>query len=452
MNDLLTFSIGGRIKSVDYKSLVPYSVAKIHCEYIRQAQSLQLKSPSSLFTEATMIRHLFHYLESRHLIGLSLFTLTQMQEFHTYLRTLTSKTGKPLSKSSQRLAYTFFKNFSLWLQEYHPKESPPLNIFQRSPYKGNNDHLKTHYFSDHVLEQIKKAIVIETDIYTKTYLLISLYYGLRSLDTISLNADCLIPSDKDGKYDLRYIDHKQKEVVIIPAIASPVARAIQSLIEHTAPLRTNNNIEALFIDTHSNGSVIKLNSYQKTRLDRFTKTHNITDESGNTAKITSHMFRRTLATNLQSSGASLEATQVIMNHKHKRTTLKHYIKTKSEDYIDQISKTLDHMQVLSSAQEIEQFHQEHTGVTLRLSDGYCTNVSMMNDAAYMCDNFPKRGNCYGCSKMVTTPEFLPYFKQLITDKDKELKSKSIYGSHVIRQLEFEKGLIETIIDKLEVMS
>lgn len=164
------------------------------------------------------------------------------------------------------------------------------------------------------------------------------------------------------------------------------------------------------------------------------------------------MFRRTLATNLQSSGASLEATQVIMNHKHKRTTLKHYVKTKSEDYIDQISKTLGHMQVLSSAQEIEQFHQEHTDVTLRLSDGYCTNVSMMSDAAYMCDNFPKRGNCYGCSKMVTTPEFLPYFKQLITDKDNELESKSLYGSHVIRQIEFERGLIETIIDKLEAMS
>lgn len=167
------------------------------------------------------------------------------------------------------------------------------------------------------------------------------------------------------------------------------------------------------------------------------------------AKLTSHMFRRTLATNMQSSGVSLEATQSILNHKHKRTTLKHYVKTKSSDYREQISKTLDHMRILSSMQELEIYHQDFDA--LRLSDGYCTNTTMLHDEGYMCETFPKRGNCYGCSKMITTPEFLPYFQSLIDEKNRELESNSHFGDHVTRHLRFEMEMIGSIIEKLEAL-
>jgi hypothetical protein len=290
----------------------------------------------------------------------------------------------------------------------------------------------------------------EEDIYTKAYILISLYYGLRSSDIIALKDNCLSMSDKDGKYDLHYIDHKQNEGVTIPAIASPVTRAISALIRHTATYRKQSKINSIFLYVKSYGSIGILDSYQKPRLDKFVEKYNITDDSGRLIKMTSHMFRRTLATNLQSSGAPIETTQSILNHKHKRTTAKYYIKTKDEDYINQISSTLEHMQILANTQDVAIIQDDLDFTSaLRLPDGYCTNKAMAMEAEYMCDTFQKRGNCYGCSKMVTTPDFLPYFKNLVKEKEQEIETKSIYVSNIIKHIEFEKDLIEMLIEKLE---
>lgn len=450
MSNILSLIVNQIVKIVDYTGLQPEHLANRHYEYIKQAKTLRFKSESSLYTEAKMILHFFAFLDLRKINDLSKFSYAYVQEFYAYLATVTSMTGKPLSKSSQRLSYTFFKNFSKWLHEEYPEEAPELSIFQKSPYRRNNDYLKTPFYSDHVLDQIKKSVLNEKDIQTKAYVMILLYYGLRSGDIVSLTRNCLTLSDKDGKYDLHYIDHKQNEKVIIPAIASPVSRVIAELIKNTHSTYKMNKTNQIFLQKDSKGFIKTLGTYQKVRLDRFTKEHNITDDAGNLAKLSSHMFRRTLATNLQSSGVSLETAQMLLNHKHKRTTAKHYIKTKSEDYIEQISKTLDHMQILASVSHVLPSNGTiKPEVALRLSDGYCSNVAMVSDESYMCEHFVKRGNCYGCSKMVTTPEFLPYFYKLVTDKEEELNTKNIYGSHVIRQIKFEMNLLKTLIGKLE---
>lgn len=449
VDNTIHFTLKNRVRKVSYDTLKPIQIAILHKEYILESLSMQRKSESSLYTESMMIKYLFAFLETRAIERLDRISAMDMEELFAYLAIIPTKTGSFLSQSAQRLVYTFFKNFAFWLAVYHPAESPLLSLFQRSPYKRNNEHLKTAFISDHVLHQIKTALKEEDDLLTKTYLLLCIYYGLRSQDIVSLRDDCLHPSDKDGKFDLYYFDHKQKEQVILPAIASPVAHALKSLITSSSKLRSSSNTPYIFVETSKKSKVRVLDPYQKHRLDHFIKQHDIRDESGSLAKITSHMFRRTLATNMQSSGVSLEATQSILNHKHKRTTLKHYVKTKSSDYREQISKTLDHMRILSSMQELEIYHQDFDA--LRLSDGYCTNTAMLHDEGYMCETFPKRGNCYGCSKMITTPEFLPYFQSLIDEKNRELASNSHFGDHVTRHLRFEMEMIGLIIEKLEAL-
>lgn len=449
MDNTIHFTLKNRVRKVSYDSLKPTQIANLHKKYILESLSMQRKSESSLYTESMMIKYLFAFLETRSIERLDRISAMDMEELFAYLATTPTKTGSFLSQSAQRLVYTFFKNFAFWLAVYHPAESPLLSLFQRSPYKRNNEHLKTAFISDHVLHQIKKGLKEEEDLLTKTYLLLSIYYGLRSQDIVSLRDDCLHPSDKEGKFDLYYFDHKQKEQVILPAIASPVAHALATWIASNKELRSSLHTPYIFVEKTKKSAVRVLDPYQKHRLDQFIKRHAICDESGSLAKITSHMFLRTLATNLQSSGVSLEATQSILNHKHKRTTLKHYVKTKSSDYREQISKTLDHMRILSSMQELEIYHQ---GVdALRLSDGYCTNTAMLHDEGYMCETFPKRGNCYGCSKMITTPEFLPYFQSLIDEKNRELTVNSHFGDHVTRHLRFEMEMIGSIIEKLEAL-
>lgn len=437
-------------KVIDYSHLKPENVAKRHFEYIKESKELKLKTESSLYTEVKMIHYLFNFLIIKNITNLSLFSYGTLQEFYAFLKTTTSKAGDPLSQSSQRLAYTFFKNFSKWLYENHPDEAPPFNIFMKSHFKRNNENVKTAYFSDNMLKQIRKALADEDDIYTKAYILISLYYGLRSSDIVALKDDCLSISDKDGKYDLHYIDHKQNESVTIPAIASPVTRAISALMLHTDLFRKISNTRNIFVYQTHKKMIQTLDPYQTPRLNKFVKKHNIVDDSGHLIKITSHMFRRTLATNLQSNGAPIETTQSILNHKHKRTTLQYYVKTKDEDYINQITSTLEHMQIIANTQDIEIIQEDFdVNNALRLSDGYCTNKAMAIDADYMCDTFQKRGNCYGCSKMVTTPDFLPYFKSLVKEKEQEIETKSIYGTNIIQHIEFEKDLIEVLIEKLE---
>lgn len=443
--------IANRIEKIaDYSELKPVNIANRHFEYIKQGKKLKTKTETSLYTEVKMIHYLFNFLLIKNISDLSLFSYATLQEFYAFLKTTTSKSGDPLSQSSQRLAFTFFKNFSKWLYEYYPNEAPPLNIFLKSSFKRNNENIKTAYFSDNVLKQIRKALNDEDDIYTKAYIIISLYYGLRSSDIIALQDNCLAMSDKDGKYDLHYVDSKQNESVTIPAIASPVARAISALIRHTATYRQQSKLNNIFLYAKKNGSIELFDSYQKKRLDKFVEKHNITDDSGRLIKISSHMFRRTLATNLQSSGAPLETTQSVLNHKHKRTTARYYIKTKDEDYINQITTTLEHMQIIASTQDIKVVQEDiNFENALRLPDGYCTNKAMAMDADYMCDTFQKRGNCYGCSKMVTTPDFLPYFKNLVKEKELEIETKSVYGANIIQHIEFEKDLIEILIEKLE---
>ena len=327
-----------------------------------------------------------------------------------------------------------------------------MHLFAKSPYKRNNAHLKTAYFTDDVLGQIKDALRVEEDILTKAYLLIALYYGLRSSDIVTLRHDCLHSSDKEGKYDLHYIDHKQNEAVTIATIATPVSRAIFALIQHTKALREEASLPYIFLTKDRKGTIKPLAPYQKTRLDKFVKKHSICDSANGEIKMHSHMFRRTLATNLQSSGVALETTQRLLNHKSNRTTLKHYIKTKEKDYIEQISSTLAHMQLVATGKEKEYLPLE-TGAhdALRLSDGYCSNTAMATDTDYICEQLKRRANCYGCEKMVTTPEFLPYFKTLLQDKEEELSSHRQYGKHLSAHLYFEKTLISELIVKLEAL-
>lgn len=446
----ITLKVSKWDKIIDYTHFRPSNIAMRHYEYIKHSKDLKIKTESSLYTEVKMIHYLFNFLVMKNISDLSLFSYATLQELYAFLKTITSKSGDPLTQSSQRLIYTFFKNFSRWLYEHYPDEAPPFSIFMKSNFKSNNTNIKTTYFSDNELKQIKKALTDEEDVYTKAYIMISLYYGLRSTDIIALQDNCLSMSDKDGKFDLHYTDHKQNENVTIPAIASPVARAISALILHTDSFRKISNTRNIFVYQAHKKMIQTLDPYQTPRLNKFVKKHNIVDDSGRLIKMTSHMFRRTLATNLQSSGAPIETTQSILNHKHKRTTFQYYIKTKDEDYINQITDTLAHMQIMANTQDIS-ILQETSDIknALRLPDGYCTNKTMAIDSNYMCDTFQKRGNCYGCTKMVTTPDFLPYFRKLIVEKEREIELKSIYGLNIIQHIQFEKDLLEILIEKLE---
>lgn len=443
-------NVAKREKLIDYKGLEPQTVVQKHYEYILHLKCMHTKTDSSLYAEIKMMAYFFKFLVHKDIQDLSLFSYPLVLEFYAFLATTPTKLNKPLSQSSQRLVYVFFKSFAQWLNEYYPYEAPPLQIFIKSNFKRNNDTLKTNIISDYVLKQIRNALRIEDDIYTKAYITILLYYGLRSIDIVSLKADCLKQSAKDKKYDLHYVNHKSKEMTIIPAIELPVYKVLSSLIVNTHGLRQRSSYNEIFIKENLHKEPKLFFAYQITLLKRFVKKHTIHQENKAPIHLTAHMFRRTLATNLQSSGAPIETTQVMLNHKYKRTTMQYYIKTKEDEYITEVTRLLEHMQILSDTNDIVLLNDAYSEKqSLRLADGYCLNTSMTRDKEYICDTFKKRGNCYGCTKMVTTPEFLPYFKKLYSQKEDEIQRESVYGNSFLQHLEFEKELIGALIGKLE---
>ena len=444
------FTVAKRKKLIDYKGLEPQAILQRHYEYILHLKRMHTKTDTSLYTETKMMAYFFKFLVYKEVRDLSMFSYPLVQELYAFLATTLTKANKPLSQSSQRLVYTFFKSFSKWLHNYYPDEAPSLQIFIKSNFKRNNHTLKTAIISDYVLKQIRNALRIEDDIYAKAYITVLLYYGLRSSDIVSLKEECLKQSPKDNKYDLHYVNLKSKEAVVIPAIELPVYKVLSLLITHTQVLRQRSNYKEIFIKENRQKEVKQFFAYQANLLKRFVKKHTIHHENKAPMHLTANMFRRTLATNLQSSGAPIETTQVMLNHKYKRTTMQYYIKTKEEEYITEVSRLLEHMQILSNTNDIVLLNSDYSEKqSLRLADGYCLNTAMTSDKEYICDIFKKRGNCYGCTKMVTTPEFLPYFKELYSQKEDEIQRESVYGNSLLQHLEFEKELVGALIEKLE---
>ena len=155
---------------------------------------------------------------------------------------------------------------------------------------------------------------------------------------------------------------------------------------------------------------------------------------------------------MDSEGIDIEVAAHQADHKHSNTTSKYYIHSTDKTYNEQmdiLDKVIDSITVADNIRIVNDIDFQDNVTALRLDVGYCKDTKMATDDEYVCEHYKNRGNCYGCSKMITTPDFLPYFYNLLKEKKQELKDKSMYGEHVLRQIRFELSLIEILIEKLE---
>ena len=239
------------------------------------------------------------------------------------------------------------------------------------------------------------------------------------------------------------------------------SKSIKMLIDETKELRRESGEKRLFIHKIKNGrsKVGNINRYDfqapNQWLKFFIKRHNITNENGTLTKVHLHQFRSTLLTNMDSEGIDIEIGAHQADHKHSSTTQRYYIHSTDKTYNEQmdiLDKVVDSIGVTDDISVIDDVEFQSNADALRLDDGYCRDTKMATDDEYVCEHYKSRGNCYGCSKMITTPDFLPYFYDLLKEKEQELKDKSKYGEHVLRQIRFELSLIKVLIEKLEAIT
>lgn len=432
-------------------------------EYIKEKKDTHKKAESTLHNEfVNFSEHSAPFMSSRGMHSLAEIDIQFIREFTSYLATKHTAKGTLLAKSSARSVFGGLKTYGIWLSGKYTKEAPNISLFEPNPFsRGVNDTLKTKALEDGVLEQFKKAIQKEENVYHKACFSVALFQGLRSEDIMELKADCLIEdADNKGKYDLYYYNGKSSEW-IRKRTSSAVVKALKMLIDETKELRKENGEEKIFIHRiklPQQGIMgeIKRFSYQAPNqwLKSFIKKHKIVHENSTLIKVHLHQFRTTLLTNMDAEGIDIEVGAHQADHKHSSTTQQYYINSTDKTYneqMDKLDEIVENIGIVNDVKGIDDVKFQDNISALRLDDGYCHDTRMATDDEYICEHYKSRGNCYGCSKMITTPEFLPYFYDLFQEKKEELKEKNQYGEHVLRQIRFELSLIKELIEKLEAM-
>ena len=455
----------------DFTELPPQFRTHFH-KYITEMKNTQKKAESTLIAEC---RDFFTYtapfFDS---IGLESFAQIDAQSKQlfvvhlnsTILRASKKNTNKRLSQGSKRRIFISAKNYFTWLTKHHKESAPELAHFSPNPYsKGANANLKTKAIDETASEMIRKKLKDETNPYIKAFIAVASLFGLRIEDILELKHDCISDDpDKPEAYMYRYYNHKDSQWYKKPVPKNNVTAvtALKVLGEHTEELRQESGDERLFIWKVERGGVHgevgSIRRYTQRSvsdwLKSYIKRHGILNADGSAPHITPHMLRHDLFTSMDEKGVALENTQHVADHKHSSTTRRYYIHSRDKSYneqMDESDKMADSIFVAkdTTCVEDEVFHDNKVGLTL--ADGYCRNTKMATDDEYVCEHYTKRGNCYGCSKLLTTPDFLDYFYDQLAKKEQELDDNAPYGENTQRQIHFQIEMIKKLIKKLEAL-
>lgn len=406
------------------------------------------------------------FLNQQQITTLKELTNNDIDMLISYLNTLISPKGKGYATKSKKAVIDSLKSIIRWGQLYMPNEVPTTEIFTGNEYVGVNRKLKIDFIPDEVLEQINKALKKEENPYLKYGMIILQSTGMRIGDMLKLTTDCIKPHLISG-YTLTWYDHKNRKERQPMPIPNECAIAVEKLIEHTKELRkqADNSIkDYLFI--HKNKvkgvTVLSLSNYTdslnghvtKGKLVRkgFVHKHNIKDINGEYYNLTTHKFRRTLATNMLSKGTDLKAIQEVLGHSSPNTTKQHYADVKDKER----AEVFKNIGIIGNINKVDEtvikdksdliWFKENKDKGARLCDGYCTKP--FNDKDEICPTILKRQKCYTCSRYITTPEYLQDHKNHLAELEKQLEG-NIYGDHYAEHFLPTIEILKEIVKRLE---
>lgn len=393
-------------------------------------------------------------------------TNNDIELFISFSKTyISNKTNKTLAFTTQKLHLDKVKAIIRWGQLYMPNEVPKTEIFTGNEYLGVNRKLKIDFIPDEVLEQINKALKNEENPYVKYGIIILQSTGMRIGDMLKLTTDSVKPHLISG-YTLTWYDHKNRKERQPMPIPNECAIAIEKLIEHTKQLREQadesikdylfihkNRVSSVRVMTSDNFRDLLNGHVTKGILRKkgFVHTHNILDTNGEYYNLTTHQFRRTLATDMLSKGTDLKAIQEVLGHASPTTTKQSYADVKDKEraevfknigIIGNINKVDE--TVISDKKDLIWF-KENKDKGARMEDGYCTKPCTDGK---ICDRLLKRQKCYTCGRYITTPEYLQTHKNHLAELEKQLE-ENIYGAHYAEHFLPTIAILKEIVKRLE---
>lgn len=453
----------GRTYKFDFSYIESDSIKNVVKAYVLRNYKEGNKTLHKLYYDNSSFKLFNEFITKNNINSLKELTNNHIELFISFLKTyISNKTKKPLAYQTQKKHLDILKAIIRWGQLYMPNEVPKTEIFTGNEYVGINRKLKIHFIPDEVLEQINKALVNEENPYVKYGIIILQSTGMRIGDMLKLTTDSVKPHLISG-YTLTWYEHKKRKERQPMPIPNECAIAVEKLIKHTKELReqADDRIkDYLFINDIKNVNaisnmigkidIISQGTY-RWWLDSFIKNNDIRDTNGELYNLTTHQFRRTLATDMLSKGTDLKAIQEVLGHSSPMTTKQSYADVKDKEraevfknigIIGNINKVDE--TVIADKKDLIWF-KENKDKGARMEDGYCTKPC---SDGKICERLLKRQKCYTCSRYITTPEYLQAHKNHLAELEKQLEG-NIYGDHYAEHFLPTIEVLKEIVMRLE---
>ena len=372
---------------------------------------------------------------------------------------ISPSTGKRISYTYQRNCFSELKSLVLWCQHYLPDRISPKMIFTGNEYRDNNK-ISIKYIPDRIMHQINQALSKEDNPYLVAGIIILKNTGMRVGDLLLLDRQCIESHPINGEM-LCWYDHKnQKRHKPIP-INQECKTALDALFALSEEYRYDarkEDSDKLFLYRpvlgNNTNPVVPVSRIVFMKWCRgFSKKHNIRDDGGNLFPITSHMFRRTLGTDMFSKGTNLKVIQDVLGHSSPETTKKYYSDVKEDSYAEMFNKIgilgniTDAYNDKRLSDESRSYIRKYAATKARLADGYCT---MPIHDGQPCGRIMSKWKCFHCRRYITTVEDLEEHKKTLKELEESLEN-NVYGEHYAAHLKPSIVALKEIITQLEAI-
>jgi len=413
---------------------------------------------SGLHTKNYKFQYFMRFAEALNIQSLRYLNSSDVESFKTYLATtLSSRTGKPLNRISQKTYFDVLKAIVAFARNDMKNDAPDAEIFPGKDYPRVTRKLSIDFIPDSIVEEIVTKLSNEQNIFIKCGVAILLSTGMRIGDLLMLKVTCIGKHPIDGGATLRYFMHKTRKNKTIK-IPPQCVQAVNALIEYTASIRQDapeNLRDYLFIHLVMKGvrsgkiGAIPQRTYHKW-LKAFVVDNEINDTNGEPYDLTAHQFRRTLFTDMLSKGLSFSAISK-QGGVHVQTLIKYYADVKDVER----GEVWQDINVIGNPDDIDErfirdpeeliIFKANKDAGARMCDGYCSEPIKNGQ---ICERLKKKRSCYSCRRFITTPEFLEYHKNQLQEIETELEN-NIYGEHYASHLRPFSEILHQIIRRLE---
>jgi integrase len=445
----------------DFTYIKNAGIKSIFKEYIWENYITGNRATLSIIAEIGKFKKFINFAYINGIDSLRELSNEKVTRFVSYLHTNPSEiTGTAYSYAYQKNCLDTLKSVVHWCQIHNPEAVPETEIFTGNEYKGLTHGIRIEFIPDDIIYQINLAIKNESNLYLKYGIYILETTGMRIGDLMKLKVDCLQPHPVGG-YTIKWYDHKnRKEHPPLP-IPEKCSNAVNQLIINTGSIRTEANYEiknSLFIyrskSSSSNKKIKEIPIHTFTTwINNFINDNQIVDSYGNPYSLSTHKFRRTLATDMFSKGVSLKVIQQVLGHSSPLVTRRHYSDVKDKErkeMFDRIGIIGDISRVdantIPDSSELNWF-MDNKNTRARMCDGYCTKPF---DNQQICERLLSHKKCYTCSRYITTPEFIEVHKNYLNDLETQL-SQNIYGEHYATHFKPVIKILKDIICRLETL-